>query len=474
MNEQAAPTKVVVGGTIVTGHAEASALHGMDVWIAGDVILDVLPGGAKTVPSDCEVIDASGCIVMPGLIDSHRHLWQTTLRGLSSDLIAPEYRHQLREALVPIYRPDDVYAATLAGALEALDCGITTVLDWAHIMNSPAHADASIAALRDSGIRGVFAHSAPNDFEAPSWWANSARKHPEDARRVREVLFDDSARVTMALGARAPQLVQKEVRIHDWNLARELGLRITTDGGIGGGFWGGRKYPIKLLFEDDLLGPDCCYVHCNNLTSEEYKLIADTGGSISMSPCGELHVGFGFPATLAALEHGIRPALSIDSVIFVAGDMFGTMRTTLGQMRGMLGWMATQNDTGVESWNITTADILEFATLRGAAALGLESRTGSITAGKQADIVLLNTRSIRMAPANNPIAAIVLQASPADVDTVLVAGEVVKRQGKLVVRDQDAALRQLIESRDWLLGHGGDRVGQNVRSRLVGTGLPGF
>jgi cytosine/adenosine deaminase-related metal-dependent hydrolase len=407
-------------------------------------------------------------------VDSHRHLWQTTLRAMSSDLIAPEYRHQLREALVPLYRPEDVYAATLAGALEALDCGITTVLDWAHIMNSPEHADASVAALRQSGIRGVFAHSAPNDDEAPLWWSNSDRKHPEDARRVRQVLSDDSARVTMALGARAPQLVQREVRVHDWHFARELGVRIVTDGGIGGGIWGNRTYPIRLLAEDGLLGPDCSYVHCNNLSDDEYQLIADTGGAISMSPCGELHVGFGMPATLAALAHGIRPALSIDSVTFVAGDMFGTMRSALGLLRGVLGWDATQRGTGVTRWQVTTADVLEFATLRGAASLGLENRTGSLAVGKQADIVLLHTRSLRMAPMNNPVAAIVLQATPADVRTVLVAGDIVKEDGKLTVCDEQRVLDQLVASRDWLVSRGGQRLGASVRSRLAGTGLPGL
>lgn len=471
---QPTPTLVLRGGTVVTGDPGTGSLPNTDVWISGEVISAILPSGESPIPAECQVVDASRAIVMPGLGDSHRHLWQTTLRAMSSDLIAPEYRHQLREALVPIYRPEDVYAATLAGALEALDSGITTVLDWAHIMNSPAHADASIAALRKSGIRGVFAHSAPNDDEAPLWWSNSERRHPQDARRVREVLSDDTARVTMALGARAPQLVQREVRIHDWNFARELGVRIVTDGGIGGGLWGKRTYPIRLLAEDGLLGPDCSYVHCNNLADDEYQLIADTGGFISMSPCGELHVGFGMPATLGALAHGIRPALSIDSVIFVAGDMFGTMRSTPGLLRGMLGWQATQQGTGVGPWQITTSDVLEFATLRGAASLGLEQRTGSLAVGKQADVVLLNTRSLRLAPANNPVAAIVLQATPADVDTVLVAGQIVKQGGKLVVCDEEAVLDDLVKSRDWLVSRGGERLGPSVKTRLVGTGLPGF
>lgn len=471
---QATPSIVIQGGTVVTGEPGAGALANTDLWISGEVITGICPTGAMPIPPACTVLDARGSIVMPGLVDSHRHLWQTTLRAMSADLIAPEYRHQLREALVPLYRPEDVYVATLAGALEAIDCGVTTVLDWAHIMNSPAHADASIEALRMSGIRGVFAHSAPNDDEAPLWWSNSDRNHPEDARRVRQVLSDDSTRVTMALGARAPQLVQREVRVHDWNLARELGIRIVTDGSIGGGLWGKRTYPIRLLAEDGLMGPDCTYVHCNNLADDEYRLIADSGGCISMSPCGELHVGFGMPATMNALAHGIRPALSIDSVIFVAGDMFGTMRSTLGLLRGMLGWQATQQGTGVGPWEITTADVLEFATLRGAAALGLAQRTGSLAVGKQADVVVLNTRSLRLAPQNNPVATIVMQASAADVDTVVVGGQILKRGGKLLACDEQTVVSNLVMSRDWLVSNGGSRLGSSVRSRLVGTGLAGI
>jgi 5-methylthioadenosine/S-adenosylhomocysteine deaminase len=468
---KAPPTMVLSGGTVVTGYPLGEVRPRADVWISGETIVAITPAGERSVPAGCEVINASGAIVMPGLIDTHRHLWQTALRGMSSDLIAPEYRHELREALVPLYRPEDVYASTLSGAIEALDCGITTLLDWVHIMNSPEHADASVAALRASGIRAIFAHSCPNDSEAIRWWSNSDRNHPHDVMRLRRVLSDDNAKVTMAFGARAPQLVQRQVRVHDWRLARELDLRIVTDGGIGGGMWGGRTYPIRLLQEDGLLGPDCVYVHCNNLAADEYALIADTGGFISISPCAEMHVGFGMPGTMNALSHNIRPALSTDSVTFVSGEMFGTMRSTLSAVRAMLGYLATQRERGVARWELTTADILDFATRCGAAALGMSERTGTLAEGKLADIVILNTRSPRLSPTNNPIATIVLQATPADVDTVIVGGQVVKRNGTLTCCDPDAVRAGVVKSRDWLIQNGGARLGSNVRSRLSGCGI---
>lgn len=459
---------VIAGGTVVSGK---SVLHSHDVWIEADKVAAILPSGCCDVPPGCEVIDARNAIVMPGFVDSHRHLWQTTLRGMCSDMIAPEYRHQVREALVRFFRPEDVYAATLVGALELIDCGITTVLDWVHILNSPEHSDASLAALRSSGIRAVFAPSAPNDHEATQWWADSARPHPQDVRRLRRELSDDEALVTMAFGARAPQLVQRQVRIHDWHLARDLGLRIVTDGGIGGGLWGERKYPIRLLAEDNLLWPGTVYAHCNNLAADEYGMIRDSGGHITISPCAEMYVGFGMPATRAALSHGIKPALSTDSVIFVAGDMFGAMRSTLASLRAVLGHEATQRGEGVPAWDFTSWDVLEMATVRSATALGLDAKIGTIEPGKAADIVLVNTHSPRLTPLNNPVSTIALLATPADVDTVLVAGKVVKRGGRLVNVDLNAAIDELVRSRDWLVEQGGASLGRPVRERLVSCGF---
>ena len=463
--------RVILGGTVISARTSNAVLPRHDVWISGEKLAAIAPTGSIPIPEGCDVIDATNAIVMPGLIDTHRHLWQTVLRGMCSDMIAPEYRHQCREALVPFFRPEDVYASTLAGALELVDCGITTVLDWAHILNSPEHADASISALQDSGVRGIFAHSPPNDHEAPLWWLNSARKHPDDVRRVRKKLSDDNALVTMAFAARAPQLVQREVRVHDWHLARELGLRIVTDGGIGGGMWAGRTYPIDLLNQDDLLWPGNVYVHCNNLTAREYQLIADSGGYIAISPCTELVVGFGMPATKNALPHGIRPALSTDSVIFVAGDMFGTMRSTLGSLRGMLAYEATLEERGVAPWEITAADVFDMATIRGAEALGIADRVGTLEEGKAADIVLVKTRSLRLSPLNNPFATVVLLATPADVDTVLIAGKVRKRNGVLVDTDVDKAIDAAVASRDWLVARGGAQLGPAVKKRLTEIGF---
>ena len=455
---------VIQGGTVVTGNRADPILRHGDVWIHGEVIDAVLPSGTRPIPPGCAVIDATEAIVMPGLIDSHRHLWQTPLRGLGADLTNPEYSHGIRFTFGPNFDAEDVFSATLAGALEALEGGITTILDWAHIMNSPDHADASVAALRESGMRAVFAYGAPNDAEAMSWWRNSERRHPDDITRIRaDVLADDEALVTMAFAARSPHLVSPAVMRHDWTMARELGLRISVDGGLGGGLWSGRHHPIRLLHDADLLGPDTTYIHCNNLADDEYAAIAQSDGSVSMSPCAEMHVGHGLPATGRCLAAGIRPALSLDYVTQVGGDLFGTMRATLATERGLRARVAFEAGCGVGPWTLHTADVLEFATYRGAVALGLQDRIGTLESGKQADIVLLSTASFHMSPVNDPVAAIVLYATPGDVDTVMVAGRVLKRGGRLVRQDTAAIRSRLLATRDRLFERAGLYPGQIMR-----------
>jgi len=446
---------LVRGGTVLAGTELAVRPHA-DLWVRGSRIEAITAGGERAPPTGCAVVEADGHIVMPGLIDTHRHVWQTPLRGLGADLTAPEYRHDLREKVAPHYQPEDVFAATLAGMAEALDCGITTMLDWAHIMNSPAHADASVAALRASGGRAVFGHGAPNDAQAASWWRNSERPHPADARRIRrDVLADDGALVTMALAARAPHLVQPQVMRHDWALGRALGLRIVVDGGIGGGLWGPRSYPLRQLRHAGLLGSDTTYVHCNNLEEDEYAAIAESGGSVSLSPCAEMHVGFGMPATGRVLAHGLRPSLSIDYVTQVAGDMFSTMRAILASERGLRGRQAFAEGRGVEPWTLRTRDVLEFATSCGAAALGLGHRTGALLPGLEADLVLIDTRSLRLSPCTDPIATVVLYASPGDVAAVMVGGRWVKANGKLLSVDADHVRGEVVRARDRLLQRAG-------------------
>ena len=264
-------------GCVITVDKELGNFWRADVLIEGTKIAAV---GPDLGVSDAEVIDASNMIVMPGLIDTHRHLWEGMLRNISANGILANYFPDVLGVLAPVYRPEDCYASNLISALGAIDAGVTTLLDWSHIQNTPEHADAVIRALQESGIRSVFAYGNPNTSLA-DWWFNSSLEHPEDIRRLRTQYFSsDDQLLTLALAPRGPEFTTMEVVRHDWALAREVGAPITVHVGVGeNGFSGG----IKRMYEEGLLGPDTTYIHCCTLSDDELKYIVDTGGTFSIA-----------------------------------------------------------------------------------------------------------------------------------------------------------------------------------------------
>jgi cytosine/adenosine deaminase-related metal-dependent hydrolase len=436
---------LIRGGTVLTGDPELGVLLDTDILVEQGRIRSV---GRGIEAGHCRVVDASDMIVMPGLVDSHRHTWQSLIRGIAADWTLAQYWQGIRAMFGPLYEPDDVYLANLLGALEALDAGVTTLVDWSHIMNSPAHADAAIQGLRDSGMRAVFAHGTPTDGRTTDWYVASSIRHPDDIRRIRSEHFPhDDGLVTLAMAARGPQNCVLDATEHDWNLARELGLRITVH--TGSGRWG-KVRPIEQLHSRGLLGPDTTYVHCNSLSDDELKLIADTGGTVSISPEVEMHMGHGYPATGRLLAQGVRPSLSVDVVTGVGGDLFGTMRVCLAAERARANDEALRHDTQLDELELRSADVLGFATIEGARACGLEAKTGSLTPGKEADLVLLRCDRPNLVPLNNPAATAVLAATPANVDTVLVAGRIAKQGGVLVGVDIDRVRRAAETARDRL------------------------
>jgi len=400
--------------------------------------------------TDAQVIDASGMVVLPGFVDTHRHNWQTQLRGIAADWSVPEYLAGIRGTLGPAYEPDDVYAGTLLGCVEALHSGVTTIVDWAHIMNSPEHADASIQALKDFGGRAVFAHGTPNDADIEAWYVESELPHPEDIRRVRDQYFSsDDQLLSLAMAARGPQHTTPQVSAEDWRLARELGIRVTVH--VGEGAWGMRHRPVEVLDELGVPGPDTTFVHANTMSDEEFRIMAESGSSISVSPEVEMHMGHGYPATGRALEFGIMPSLSVDVVVVIAGDMFSAMRCALAAERARVNQRAIDKGEMVDRLTILSKDVLTFATHGGARACGLENKIGSIEVGKQADLCLVSNTGFNLWPLNDPMASTVLASHPENVDTVLVAGRVVKRHGTLTTVDESRVRQLALESRDRLL-----------------------
>jgi cytosine/adenosine deaminase-related metal-dependent hydrolase len=436
---------LIRGGHVLTMDSEIGDVSQGDVLIEDDRIVAVAPG----IEADAEVIDAAGFVVIPGFIDSHRHTWEAAIRGVAPDATLDDYFVDILDTFAPHYRAEDVYHANLAGALECLNAGITTLVDWSHINNTPEHPDAAIRALQETGIRSQYAYGSANTSLADYWFESKIAIPGDDVRRVRERYFSsDQGLLTMALATRGPGFCVDDVVRSEWALARELGIPITVH--VAMGRLAGRFGMVKQLHDLGLLGPDTTYVHCCYFSEEEWRLVADSGGTISIAPQVELQMGHGWPPVLKAVEHGLRPSLSIDVVTTVPGDMFTQIRAAFGGERARVNAAAWEVNEPVPDTMLTARQLLEMATCNGAHVAGLADRTGSLTPGKQADVVLIDARTINVVPVIDAVAAVTLCADVSNVDTVLVAGKVRKRGGRLLA-DVDQVRRQVEASRDYLL-----------------------
>ena len=434
------------GGYVLSQDPDIGDIDGGDVLLEGDTIAAVAP---DIDASDAEVIDVTGDVVIPGFVDSHRHTWETPIRGCAPNATLDDYFGIVLDGFAVAYRPEDVYIGNYMGALECINAGVTTLLDWSHIQNTPDHSDEAIRGLRESGIRSVFAYGFPNTSLA-DWWYNSSLKTPDDVRRVREQYFSsDDGLLTMALATRGPGFCEPEVVKHEWALARELDLPITVH--VAMGRVAGRFSMVNQLHDMDLLGPDTTYIHSCYLSDDEWKLVADSGGKISIAAQVELQMGHGYPPSLKARELDLRPSLSVDVVTTVPGDMFTEMRAVFASERVAVNAECWQADVDVPQTMLTARDVLRSATIDGAYVCGLEDRTGSLTPGKKADVVVIDGKSPNVAPITDPTATVVLFADVSNVDTVIINGVIHKRHGKLVV-DFERHRRLLEESRDFLVG----------------------
>jgi cytosine/adenosine deaminase-related metal-dependent hydrolase len=435
---------VVRGGTVISLDPATGDLPRGDVLVEDGRISAV---SDRIDAPDAEVLDATGMLVLPGFVDTHRHTWQAVFRGIGADWTFPEYRAAMHGTLRPHYRPEDVHVGTLLGRVEALQSGITTLLDWCHCTDTTAHGDAALDALRRAPGRSVFCYGAGVGTTEPV---------AAELARMRGRIPDDDALVTMAVGLRGPQMSNIQTTIADVATARDLGLRVSVHAHVSTGATHGSR-PVATMREHGLLDDRTTFVHCNGLDDDELAMMADAGCSVSISPDVELKMGFGWPETGRMLAAGIRPTLSIDDCPSVGGDMFSTMRTTLSVQRGL--------DTAQgRPPSLTARDVVEFATIDGARALGLGDRVGSITPGKQADLVLLRADDLTLFPANHPVGAVVSAGHPGLVDTVLVAGRVVKRGGALVGVDLDELRERALRSRA--------RIAEDAGIALDGTWIP--
>ncbi|QQM46292.1 amidohydrolase family protein [Streptomyces liliifuscus] len=415
-----------------------------DVLVADGRIVEV---GRDLSDDRARVVEGTGNAVLPGFIDTHRHNWQGALRNLGPAWTYEEYRSNVQIGLGQHFEPRDVHVGNLAADLMSLDSGVTTVRDESHISNSPEHSDAAIAAHWESGIRAVFDHGWPST-EAEQWQFGSNRTHPADIRRIRnEVLSDDSARVTLNAMLRGPELSTPDVSAQDIRLARELGLRISMHVGLGE--WGADQQAIRQLAETGLLASDMTFIHCCTSTDEELRMLAAHGATASVAGALEVFMpGLGQPATNRLLAAGVRPSLSVDTETIVSGDMFGVMRATLAYQQLILAGAAGPMDRIADLPTFDAADLLSFATIEGARAAGIDNRTGSLTAGKEADLIMIRLDHANLLPATNVAATIVAGGHAGNVDMVVVAGDVLKENG--VLKAADTVFDEAAASRDRL------------------------
>ncbi len=397
---------------------------------------------------DAEIIDAHGAVIMPGFVDTHRHTWQTALRSICVDWTLWDYVVGIRMNLCPRYTPHDVYVGNYAGALEAIDAGVTTILDFSHCNNSPEHADAAIQGLRESGARAVFAYGyfAPPSPE-PSFATHDQRL--ADSRRVADELSAGDGLITMGISLTEPGLIPFEHTKAEVETARDLGVVIATHTAC---VWGAPS-GLAEFASHGLLGPDIVHVHCNACTAHEWELLRRSDAKISTSPETEIAMGMGRPAIRRALDLGLVASLSCDVVSMNSGDMFTQMRMALQFERCMDNASLNYGGGNPSELRLRARDALEWATINGGRALGMDDRIGSLTPGKHADIIVIGEGSGRLnmiAPADR-VGAVVTQANPANVETVIIDGVVRKRDGVLVGVDR-AHLRRLVEeSRDSVL-----------------------
>jgi cytosine/adenosine deaminase-related metal-dependent hydrolase len=438
---------VLRDGFVVTMDTGLGDLPRADVLIEDDKIAAV---GPDLDVGDAEVVDAAGSIVIPGFIDTHRHTWETALRGSAPDATLDDYFVEILDTFAPVYRPEDVYNSNLAGSLECLNAGITTLVDWSHINNSPDHADAAVTALKETGIRAQYAYGSANTSLNDYWNQSTIAIPGDDVRRIRDSYIPtDDGLLTMALATRGPGFCVDDVVRSEWELARELDIPVTVH--VAMGRLAGRFGMVKQLDDLNLLYPGTTYIHACYLSDEEWQMVVDSGGTVSIAAQVEMQMGHGWPPTgTCSVKHGLRPSLSIDVVTTVPGDMFTQMRAAFACERVQVNAELWQADEPAPDTMLTARQILEFATINGAHVAGVEGRTGSLTVGKQADVVVIDGTDVNMAPLFDPVAAVVLAADVSNVRDVFVNGVAKKRDHKLV-GDVSGAVRAVEESRDHLV-----------------------
>jgi 5-methylthioadenosine/S-adenosylhomocysteine deaminase len=436
MTTQINPRTLFKGGIVVTMDATVPDFAIGDVLVDGDHVAAV---GANLQAEGAEVIDAAGSIVMPGLIDAHHHMWLGVVRRLMpdvDDLMA--YFDLIGHRMGKQYRPIDMHLSTRLTALASLDAGITTVVDACHMSLSPEHTDAALDALDQAGVRALHMVGAPLNDQA------SVTHLPADFERLARTWNADGGRVRVGMFG--------QINLDWWQIARTLDLRILTE-------FSGDWFQLGPEFaEKGVLGPRNIFNHCTRIPQETWKLFADAGVNVTVNPRSDALFGFDDEtfAYQQAIDHGLTPALGIDLDTAFGSDMFGEMHALFSLQRSVMRGRRYRGETDAPA-PITVEAVLKAATVHGARVAGLESSIGTLAPGKQADIIMVRTDGVAVFPVTHAIGTIVQAVERSDVDTVMVAGRIRKRAGKLVGVDLAKLRTEVDASRDYLLEVSGHR-----------------
>lgn len=405
-------------GIVLTMDKQKTVINEGDVYVKGDTIVSV--GSNLDVPAGTKEIDAKGGIIMPGMVDTHRHMWQTAMRAYGADWTLTQYFVWYYLQYGKLFRPEDMAAGNMLSGLEAIEAGVTTTVDWSHGLRTVDHAEAAIEALEGTPGRYVFAYG--NIHGGPWEWSSSAEfKKFFNNRSANEMMG-----YQMAFDVTGdPEFPEKPA----FQVADELGLNVTTHAGV----WGATSdASIDLMYDNRFMKPGTVYVHATTLSDDSYQKIAATGGSVSVSTESEQSCGQGYPPTWKLRQHGIDVSMSIDTSVWMSADMFTAMRTTLGADRSREHMIAHSSSETVTNSTLRAEHVVDFATMGGAKALGMDDKIGSLEPGKKADVVLIkNDNSPVMYPLVNPYGHVVMQVNRGDVHTVLVNGEFVKSEHKI-------------------------------------------
>lgn len=430
---------LIKGGVILSMDDSVGNFARGDILIEGARIVEV---GPKIDAPEAAVIDAAGKIVMPGFIDTHHHQFETALRSqLANGILINDgrpgneqnYYDTILQKFSMVYRPEDVYINELFGGIAQLDAGVTTVMDVSQIHHSPEHSDAAIEGLRDAGRRGVFGY-----FEG---WGDRAQ-YPQDARRIKEQYFSsDDQLLTMVMGGEI-YLPGYETA---WQIGRELNLPIALH--VVGTF--GMQATFDQLGAAGMFGPDNIFIHMTGMSDAGWQYAADAGAHVSLAVPIEMHMRHGQPPIQKCIDMGLSTSLSTDVECTMTADFFTQMRGLITLQRM---WANEAALSGAQDYPdlMQCMDAIRHATMGGAEGLGLAGKVGSLTPGKEADIILLDANAINVAPLNNAPGAVVTLMERTNVDTVMVAGRILKWQGTLLGFDVDRLRQELEASRDYL------------------------